>query len=119
MSVSINAYVDEDYATCEETRRSVTRVFGSISVNNSFIHGYCKMSNIVETSTCGSDVVAARITTELHIEIRYKLRLLGIPIKSTKIYIWDNLSVAIRTTTPRQDTQKEAQCIGFITERRK
>ena len=51
---------------------------------------------IVEASTYGSDLVAARIETEMVNGVRYKLRMLG--IKRTSLRVGDEMSVLLNTT---------------------
>jgi hypothetical protein len=52
----------------------------------------------VETSTYGSELVAARIV-DLIIEMRYKLRLLGVRLEANRD-AGDNMSVVLNTTIP-------------------
>jgi hypothetical protein len=62
--VQITIMVDADHAHCEVTRRSVTGIL--VFINSTPIRWYSKMQKTVETSTYGSELVAARIATELH-----------------------------------------------------
>lgn len=59
--VKLSVYVDADHAHDQATRRSLTGI-------------------IVESSTYGSELVAARIVIELIVEVRCMLRDLGVPI---------------------------------------
>ena len=77
--VQVTAYVDADHAHDLVTRRSVTAIL--ILLNNTPYRWISKRQKTVETSTYGSELVAARIATEVVMEIRYQLRMLGVPIK--------------------------------------
>ena len=61
-SVRITVYLDADHAHDVVTRRSVTGIF--ILLNNTPIKWVCKRQRTVETSTYGSELVAARVATE-------------------------------------------------------
>ena len=58
-----------------------------------------KRQRTVEMSTFGSEMIAARIAIDLFIEMRYKLRCLGIPVEQCSKLLGDNLSCVINTTS--------------------
>ena len=66
---TITCFVDADHARDKVTCRSVTGVF--LLANNTPLIWYTKRQKTVETSTYGSELVAARIGTEMVIEVRY------------------------------------------------
>jgi hypothetical protein len=70
MSPTTMAYVDADHAHDQVTRRSVTGIL--LLVNGMPIRWYSKRQLTVETSSYGSELVAARIATDHIIELRYK-----------------------------------------------
>jgi hypothetical protein len=76
--VRVSAYFDADHAGCLQTRRSTTGMI--MFLNGTPIKWYSKRQNTVESSTYGSEIVAGRITVEFAIEMRYKIRMLGVPI---------------------------------------
>ena len=69
-------YVDPDHTHDMVTRRTNTGVM--VFLNNTPIKWICKRQKTVETSTYGSELVAARIATEVIMDIRYQLRMLGV-----------------------------------------
>jgi hypothetical protein len=69
--VRITAYLDADHAHDLVTRRSVTGVI--MFINNTPIRFKCIRQKTVETSTYGSELVAARLVTEMVIAMRYEL----------------------------------------------
>ena len=87
------------------TRRSVTRIL--VLLNNTPISAYCKRQRTVETSTYGSEMVAAQIAVEIILEIRYALRMLGVPIERTSLLMEDNNSLLLNTTLPSSMLKKK------------
>ena len=73
--VRVSGYFDANHAGCLQTRRSVMGIV--MFLNKTPVKWYSKQQNTIETSTYGSELVAARIATEFAIELRYKLRMLG------------------------------------------
>ena len=46
----------------------------------------------MEASTYGAELVAAKMAVDLIIEIRYKLRMLGVVLEETSVLLADNMS---------------------------
>ena len=69
-------------------------------INHTIVKTYTKRQSIVESSTYSSELVAARIATDLAMEIRYILRMLGVKIDGSALMLGDNKSVVINTTIP-------------------
>ena len=66
-----------------------------------------KRQKTVETLTYGAELVAACIAVDLVIEMRYKLRMLGVKMEKKTVMIGDNLSVVINTTIPSSSIKKK------------
>ena len=66
----------------------------------------------MESSTYGSELVAARIATELTIAMEYKLRMLGIPIDSETMLLGDNASVITNCSLPSSTLKKKNNAIA-------
>jgi hypothetical protein len=79
MEARLTTIVDADHARNQVTRRSVTGIM--MLLNNTPLVWISKRQKTAETSTCGSELVAARIAIDLVIEMRYKLRLLGVRLE--------------------------------------
>ena len=107
----ITCYVDADHAHCQVTRRSVTGIV--LFVNNMPIRWFSKKQSTVETSTYGSELVAARIAVELILEVRYALRMLGVPINEPALLLGDNMSVVLNTTMPSSILKKKHNAICY------
>jgi hypothetical protein len=102
---TLTVYVDADHARDKVTRRSVTGIV--LLVNNTPLVWISKRQKTVETSTYGSEMVAARIAIDLIIEMRYKLRMLGIKLEDQTMLLGDNMSVVLNTTIPSSALKKK------------
>ena len=96
--IQMNVFVDADHAANKITRRSQTGIL--IYLNRAPITWYSKSQNTVESSTFGSEFVALRIAVEMIEAMRYKLRMLGIPIDGPSNVFCDNKSVVTNSTIP-------------------
>ena len=65
--VRITVFVDADNARDKVTRRSVTGIL--VLINNTPVRFYCKRQHTAETSSYGSEMVAARIAVETILEL--------------------------------------------------
>ena len=104
-SVQINCFVDADHAGDVVSRRSHTGII--IFVNRAPIIWYSKQQNTVETSTFGSEFIALRIATELIEGLRYKLRMLGIPLDGPANVFGNNQLVINNATIPELPLKKK------------
>ena len=52
-------------------------------------------------------MVAAKMAVDLIIEIRYKLRMLGVVLEETSVLLGDNMSVILNTTIPLSSLKKK------------
>jgi hypothetical protein len=103
--VRITLFKDDEHARDLLTRRSVTGII--LFINNTPIRWVSKHQKTVETSTYGSELVAARIATELVIEYRYNLRMFGVPLDGPALMLGDNHSVILNTTVPSSVLKKK------------
>ncbi len=110
-SARITCYVDADHAHDQLTRRSVTGIL--LFINNMPIRWVSKRQKTVETSTYGSELVAARIATDLIIEMRYTLRALGVPLDGPALLLGDNQSVVLNTTVPSSVLKKKHNAVAY------
>ena len=108
---TLTAFVDADHARDKVTRRSVTGVI--LLMNNTPIVWKSKRQKTVETSTYGSELVAARVAVELIIEWRYKLRMLGLVLEESSWLVGDNMSVVINTTLPSSSLKKKHMACNY------
>ena len=101
----ITVYVDADHAHDKVTRRSVTGII--LFVNGTPVKWVSKRQKTVETSTYGSELVAARIAVETIMEYRYNLRMLGVEVDGPAMMLGDNKSVILNTTVPSSMLNKK------------
>ncbi|MGH7955275.1 MAG: Ty1/Copia family ribonuclease HI, partial [Gloeomargaritales cyanobacterium] len=110
-SVQMNCFVDADHAGDRLTRRSHTGIL--IFLNRAPILWYSKKQNTVETSTFGSEFVAMKIATEMIQGLRYKLRMIGIPIEGSTNVFCDNEAVVKNSTAPESTLKKKHNAIAY------
>ena len=82
-------------------------------VNDTPTRWICKCQKTVESSTYGSELVAARVATELIMEMRYTLRMMGVPIDGPAMLLGDNMSVVLNTTVPSSVLKKKHNAICY------
>jgi hypothetical protein len=109
--VQITVMVDADHAHCEVTRRSVTGIL--VFVNSTPVRWFSKMQKTVETSTYGTELVAARIATDIAMELRYGIRMLGYELDGAVNMFGDNQSVVISTTIPSSQLKKKIHACAY------
>ena len=110
-SVVLRCYVDADHAGDLVTRRSRT---GFIQfINMAPIAWFSKKQGSVETSTFGSEFVAAKTAIEANRALRYRLRMMGVPIDGpTYVYV-DNMSVVHNCSNPDSMLKKKSNSIAY------
>jgi hypothetical protein len=104
-------YVDADHAHDVVTRRSVSGIL--LFVNNMPIKWYSKRQKTVETSSYGSELVASRLAVEHVIELRYKLRMIGVPVYGPTLMKGDNMAVVLNTTVPSSQLKKKHNAVAY------
>jgi hypothetical protein len=107
----LTVYVDASHACDLLTRRSVTGIL--LCVNLTPSKWYSKRQNTVETSTYGSELVAARIAIEMIIEYRNKLRMMGFRLDQPAVLYVDNEAVVKNTTLPSSSLKKKHNAIAY------
>jgi hypothetical protein len=109
--VVIRHYVDADHAGERLTRRSRTGYLTFL--NMAPTNWFSKRQNSVETSTFGSEFTAMKVVTEANRGLRYKLRMLGVPINESSYVFCDNNSVVCNTTAPESTLKKKSNAIAY------
>jgi hypothetical protein len=109
--VVTSCFIDADHAGCKATRRSHTGVI--CYVNKAPILWYSKRQNTVETSTFGSEYCALKIAIDMIEGLRYKLRMMGIPLNGLTSVFCDNQSVVKNTTAPESVLKKRHNAIAY------
>jgi len=109
--VQVNIYCDAAHATCLATRRSTTGIL--IFLNGAPIKWYSKRQNTVESSTFGSEFVSLKIAMEMNCAMRYKLRMMGVPIDGPSNLFGDNKSVIRNVVDPVSTLNKRHNAIAY------
>lgn len=109
--ITILAYFDASHAPCLLTRRSVTGII--LQLNRTVIRCISKRQNTVETSTYGAEMVAARLCVEQVMDMRYKLRMLGVPVTDASVMLGDNQSTITSCTIPSSSLKKKHNAIAY------
>ena len=107
----MTAYVDADHAGDKLTRRSRTGYV--IFLNMAPIYWHSKKQTSVETSSFGSEFVALKQCTEYLRGLRYKLRMMGIPVQDPTYVYGDNKSVLYNATLPESTLKKKSNSIAY------
>ena len=111
IAIQINAFFDADHAGDRVTRRSQTGII--IFLGMAPITWFSKRQNSVEVSSFGSEFVAMRIGTEMIKALRYKLRMLGIPIDGSANVFCDHQSVVTNVATPGSALRRKHNSIAY------
>jgi Reverse transcriptase (RNA-dependent DNA polymerase) len=109
--MDISIFCDAAHATCHTTRRSTTGIMTFI--NGAPINWYSKRQNTIESSTFGSEFVALRIATEMNEALRYKLRMMGVPIVGASNCFCDNQSVVTNAILPHSTLSKKHNSVAY------
>ena len=77
--MSTHCFEDADHASENFTGRRQTGIL--IFCNQATVMWLSKKHNSIETPTFGSDFTALKLAVKLVIELRYKLRMFGVPLE--------------------------------------
>ena len=107
----MRAKVDADHAADTVSRQSRTGFL--VYLNCSLIHWFSKKQTSVESSSFGSEFIAMKQCCEYIRGLRYKLRMIGIPVNGPAFIEGDNQSVLANTTNPDSTLKKKSQSIAY------
>jgi hypothetical protein len=110
-SVTISLFVDANHADNVITRHSHSGIF--LFVPNALIIWFLKWQNTVEAATFGSKFVVLHICKELIVALRYKLRMLGIPIDGPANVFCDNRRVVRNASILESTLMKKHNAINY------
>jgi hypothetical protein len=82
-------------------------------INQTPIQWFAKKQNTVETATYGSEFMVARQATEQIMDLRYTLRMMGIPIDGKSWLFGDNQSVITSSTIPKSTLNKRHNALSY------
>ena len=111
LPVQMTTFADSDHAGDKVTRRSRTGVL--IFCNRAPILWHSKKQTSIETSSFGSEFAAMKTAVELSEGLRYKLRMMGVPIDGPIHVKADNLSVVKNSSIPESVLKKKSNSIAY------
>jgi len=109
--VDLRMWADSDHAGDKETRRSRSGYF--IYLNNALIDWLSKKQTTIEGSVFGAEFVALKTGVEALRGIRYKLRMMGVPLSGPTYVYGDNMSVIHNTSRPESVLKKKSNSICY------
>lgn len=109
--VQMNVFVDADHAGNIITRRSQTGIL--MFLNMAPIYWYSKKQRTIESSTFSSEFVALKTAVELIISMRYKLRMMGVPIEGPARIFCDNEAVYKNSSFADSTLKKKHNSIAY------
>ena len=114
--VELTMFVDAAHAGNLVNRRSQTGLI--IFINKAPIVWYSKRQGTVEASTFGSEFVALRVGMGMNEGLRYKLRMMGVPIEGPTNVLCDNKAVVDNSTLPESQLKKKhlSCCYHYVRE---
>ena len=109
--VVLTTYVDANLYHDMLTGRAVTGILQFI--NATPIEWYTKHQATVASATFGSEFVAARVATDMTIDIRTSLCYLGVPISGPTYMFGDNQAVVTNSTIPHSVLHKRHYALSY------
>jgi hypothetical protein len=104
-------FVDSDHAGDKVSRRSRTGFV--IFLNYSMIDCLSKKQSTVETSVFGAEFCTMKHSIENLCGIRYKLLMMGVPVKGPSYIYGNNMSVVTKLNRPESTLRKKSNLICY------
>ena len=111
MAVRTTTYCDANLMHDLVTGRSCSGI--EHFVNQTPIAWFSKRQNQVETATYGSEFMAARQAVEQIVDLRYTLRMMGVPLDGASWLFGDNQSVVTQSTIPHSVLSKRWNALSY------
>ena len=109
--IDLRMFVDSDHAGEHLTRRSRTGFL--IYINMAPIVWFSKRQATIETSVFGAEFVVMKQGMETLRGLRYKLRMMGVPLSGPSFIYGDNMSVIHNTQRPESTLKKKSNSICY------
>ncbi len=109
--VTLRMFIDS-YHTGDKLSRC-SRTGFVIFLNYGMIHWLSKKQSTVETSVFGAQFCAMKHSIENLRGIRYKLCMMGMPVKESSYVYGDNMSVVNNTSKPKLTLKKKSNSICY------
>jgi hypothetical protein len=109
--VDLRMICDSDHAGCKQTRRSQTGIL--IYCNLALIIWVSKQQPTIETSVFGAEFVAMKHGIKALRGLRYKLRMMGVPLSGPSYVYGDNKSQVTNSSRPESTLKKKSHSICY------
>ena len=107
----MRCFVDADFAGDQISRRSRSGFL--VLLNMAPVYWFSKKQSTIETSTFGSEFCAMKQCCEYLRGLRYKLRMMGIPVNNPCFIYGDNQSVLWNTSVPESTLKKKSSSVAY------
>jgi len=107
----ISYYVDADHTGDRLTR--ISRTGFVVKLNSAPIYWMSKKQTSVETSSFGSEFIALKTACEYLRGLRFKLRIMGIPVGEPCFVLGDNQSVLSNVSVPESNLKKKSNSLAY------
>ena len=104
-------WVDSDHASDKLKRRSRTGFF--YFLNSALIGWKSKAQSTIERSVFGAEFCAMTLAMETNRALRFKLRMMGIPVNGPSYFYGDNMSVIHNTQKPESVLKKKSNSVCY------
>ena len=111
LPVRTTTYCDANLMHDLLTGRSMSGIITLL--NQTPIQWFAKKQATVETATYGSEFLVARQATEQILDLRYTLRMMGLPIDGPSWLFGDNSSVITSSTIPHSTLNKRHNALSY------
>jgi hypothetical protein len=109
--ITLSCYINANHAGCRVVQRSHSEIL--IFLNKAPILWYSKRQNTVESSTFGSEYLAAKTAVEMIEGLRYKLQMMGISVDGPTNFFCNNESVVKLTVRPELTLKKKHNAFAY------
>ncbi len=109
--VDIRMWVDSDHAGKKRTRRLRTGFF--IYINMACVDWVSKRQSTMETSGFGAEFIAMKLGMEKLRGLRYKLRMMGVPIDGPSLIYSNKKSAITNSSRPEPVLKKKCNAICY------
>ena len=109
--IDLRLFVDSNHAGDKRNRRSRTGFL--IYLNTALIQWYSKAQSTCETSVFGAEFLAMKTDVDTLRGVRYKLRMMGVPVMGPTFIFGDNMSVINNTSRPESVLRKKCNEVCY------
>jgi hypothetical protein len=109
--VDLRLFVDSDHAGDQRTRQSRTGFIMYLYMAP--ITWFSKKQSTIETSVFGAKFVAMKQGMETLRGLRYKLRMMGVPLSGPSYIYGDNMSIIHNTQRPESTLKKKSNSVCY------